>query len=144
MAVTFDAATGPDMSAFLRRTSDGQTRLDLLVTGARCAGCIAKIEREMARLPGVASARLNLSTGRLALALEGAAADPGRIISALERLGYPATPYDPGAALVQRDREGRQLILALAVAGFGAMNAMMFSVPIWAGLFGQELGPATR
>jgi len=144
MAVTFDAATGPDMSAFLRRTDDGRTRLDLLVTGARCAGCIAKIEREMARLPGVTSARLNLSTGRLALALEGAAADPGRIVSALERLGYPATPYDPGAALVQRDREGRQLILALAVAGFGAMNAMMFSVPIWAGLFGQELGPATR
>ena len=144
MAVTFDAAGRPDMSAFLRRTDDGQTRLDLLVTGARCAGCIAKIEREMARIPGVATARLNLSTGRLALGLEGAAADPGRIISALEQLGYPATPYDPGAALVQRDREGRQLILALGVAGFGAMNAMMFSVPIWAGLFGQELGPATR
>ena len=144
MAVTFDAATGPDMSAFLRRTDEGKTRLDLLVTGARCAGCIARIEREMARLPGVASARLNLSTGRLALGLEGAAVDPGRIISALERLGYPATPYDPGAALAQRDVEGRQLILALAVAGFGAMNAMMFSVPIWAGLFDQELGPATR
>lgn len=144
MAVTFDAATRPDMSAFLRRTDDGGTRLDLLVTGARCAGCIAKIEREMARLPGVSTARLNLSTGRLALGLEGAAVDPGRIISALERLGYPATPYDPGAAMVQRDREGRKLILALGVAGFGAMNAMMFSVPIWAGLFGQELGPATR
>ena len=144
MAVTFDAATRPDMSAFLRRTDDGGTRLDLLVTGARCAGCIAKIEREMARCPGVSTARLNLSTGRLALGLEGAAVDPGRIISALERLGYPATPYDPGAAMVQRDREGRQLILALGVAGFGAMNAMMFSVPIWAGLFGQELGPATR
>ena len=88
MAVTFDAATRPDMSAFLRRTDDGGTRLDLLVTGARCAGCIAKIEREMARLPGVSTARLNLSTGRLALGLEGAAVDPGRIISALERLGY--------------------------------------------------------
>lgn len=144
MAVTFDAAARPDMSAFLRRTDDGQTRLDLLVTGARCAACIAKIEREMARFPGVATARLNLSTGRLALGLEGAAVDPGRIIAALERLGYPATPYDPGAALVQRDREGRQLILALGVAAFGAMNAMMFSVPIWAGLFDQELGPATR
>jgi len=144
VAVTFDAAARPDMSAFLRRTDDGQTRLDLLVTGARCAGCIAKIEREMARLPGVESARLNLSTGRLALGLENVAVDPGRIIAALERLGYPATPYDPGAALVQRDQEGRRLILALAVAGFGAMNAMMFSVPIWAGLFDQELGPATR
>ncbi len=144
MAVTFDAAAGPDMSAFLRRTEDGQARLDLLVSGARCAGCISKIEREMARLPGVDSARLNLSTGRLVLDLRDIDVDPGRIISALDRLGYPATPYDPGAALVQRDREGRRLILALAVAGFGAMNAMMFSVPIWAGLFDQELGPATR
>ncbi|MDI6623964.1 MAG: heavy metal translocating P-type ATPase, partial [Brevundimonas sp.] len=132
------------MSAFLRRQDDGRARLDLLVTGARCAGCISKIEREVSRLPGVDSVRLNLSTGRLAIGLTSANVDPGRIISALDRLGYPATPFDPGAALIQRDREGRRLILALAVAGFGAMNAMMFSVPIWAGLFDQELGPATR
>ncbi len=52
MAVTFEAATGPDMSAFLRRQEDGRARLDLLVTGARCAGCISKIEREVLRLPG--------------------------------------------------------------------------------------------
>jgi len=144
VAVTFDAADRPDMSAFLSRTGDGHARLELLVTGARCAGCISKIEREIGRLPGVETARLNLSTGRLSLGLSDIGVDPGRIISALDRLGYPSTPYDPGAALVQRDREGRRLILALAVAGFGAMNAMMFSVPIWAGLFDQELGPATR
>jgi len=144
VALTLDAMTGPDMSAFLRRSDDGRTSLDLLVTGARCAGCISKIEREMAGLAGVENARLNLSTGRLVLSLRDANVDPGRIIAALGRLGYPATPYDPGAALVERDREGRRLILALAIAGFGAMNAMMFSVPIWAGLFDQELGPATR
>lgn len=144
MAVTIDAATAADMSAFLRREENGRARLDLLVTGARCAGCISKIERGVSALPGVDSVRLNLSTGRLAIGLANAHVDPGRIISALDRLGYPATPFDPGAAMVQRDREGRRLILALAVAGFGAMNAMMFSVPIWAGLFGQELGPATR
>ncbi|KQY87014.1 MULTISPECIES: heavy metal translocating P-type ATPase [unclassified Brevundimonas] len=144
MALTFDAASSPDMSAFLRRTDDGRASVDLLVTGARCAGCISKIERAVSGLPGVESARLNLSTGRLAVGLANSAVDPARIISALDRLGYPATPFDPGAAMVQRDREGRRLILALAVAGFGAMNAMMFSVPIWAGLFDQELGPATR
>lgn len=144
MAVTFEAATAPDMSAFLRKTDDGRASVDLLVTGARCAGCISKIEREVSGLPGVESARLNLSTGRLAVGLANARVDPARIISALDRLGYPATPFDPGAAMVQRDREGRKLILALAVAGFGAMNAMMFSVPVWAGLFDQELGPATR
>jgi P-type Cu2+ transporter len=144
VALVLDAANGPDMSAFLRRSDDGHVALDLLVTGARCAGCISKIEREMTGLAGVDSARLNLSTGRLVLGLRDARVEPGRIIAALGRLGYPATPYDPAAALVQHDREGRRLILALAVAGFGAMNAMMFSVPIWAGLFDQELGPATR
>jgi len=64
VAVTFEAATAPDMSAFLRKTDDGRASVDLLVTGARCAGCISKIEREVSGLPGVQSARLHLSTGR--------------------------------------------------------------------------------
>src|SRR5207237_9192746 len=70
--------------------------------------------------------------------------DASAVVAALGQLGYPATPFDPARARAARDREGRGLILAMAVAGFGVMNTMMFSVPIWAGLFGQELGPATR
>ena len=70
--------------------------------------------------------------------------EAGAVIATLDRLGYPASPYDPGIAAETADREGRRLILCLAVAAFGAMNTMMFSVPLWAGLFGQELGPATR
>ncbi|CAL1691821.1 Potassium-transporting ATPase ATP-binding subunit [Brevundimonas subvibrioides] len=142
--MTLNSAIGRDMSAFVRRRDDGRASLDLLVTGARCAGCMSKIERAVSALPGVGSARLNLSTGRLAIEVSDRAIDPDTVIRTLAGLGYPATAYDPGAALQQRDREGRKLILALAVAGFGAMNAMMFSVPLWAGLFDQELGPATR
>ncbi|WP_339914188.1 heavy metal translocating P-type ATPase [uncultured Brevundimonas sp.] len=144
MALTLDQVAGPDLTAFLRWDKDGHAGVDLLVRGARCAGCISKIERAVAELPGVASARLNLSTGKLTVGFREGSGDPGRIIAAVDRLGYQATPYDPGTARLAHDREGRQLILALAVAGFGTMNAMMFSVPLWAGLFGQELGPATR
>ena len=136
-------AEGPDLSAYLTETGLGERRLDLLVSGAHCAACIARIEGELADTPGVASARLNLSTGRLAVSLspEG---DPGRVVRVLDRIGYPATPFDPDSARQAQDREGRELAMALAVAGFGAGNAMIFSVPVWAGLFGQELGPATR
>ncbi|MCA6295919.1 MAG: heavy metal translocating P-type ATPase, partial [Phenylobacterium sp.] len=134
---------GPDLSAYLTETGPGGRRLDLLVSGAHCAACIARIEGELADTPGVASARLNLSTGRLAVGLE-PEGDPGRVVRALDRIGYPATPYDPDSARQAQDREGRELAMALAVAGFGAGNAMIFSVPVWAGLFGQELGPATR
>ena len=142
MALTHDAARA-DLGAFLRTGEDGRTSLDLLVPDARCAGCMSKIEREVRALSGVTAARLNLTQKRLTVEFAGGG-DPTGVVETLRRLGYPATPYDPGQARAAHDREGRQLVLALAVAGFGVMNTMMFSVPIWAGLFGQELGPATR
>jgi Cu2+-exporting ATPase len=142
MAVTHEF-TG-DFTAFLRPEKDGRRSLDLLVTGARCANCMAKIEREMAALPGVEAARLNLSSGKLTVAFAAGRGDPGAVLNRLEAIGYPAKPFDPAQAVAAHDAEGRRLSLALGVAAFGAMNAMMFSVPIWAGLFGQELGPATR
>jgi Cu2+-exporting ATPase len=132
------------MRNFVQPAARGRGRVDFLVRGARCAGCISKIERTVSGLPGVVSARLNLSTGRLAVELVDGDRDPRSVVDALDRLGYPATPFDPAAARARADVEGRRLILCLGVAGFGAMNAMMFSVPLWAGLFDQELGPATR
>ncbi|MBW8812946.1 MAG: cadmium-translocating P-type ATPase [Caulobacterales bacterium] len=143
MALTYAAGPAPDLRAYLRRDA-GPPHIDLLVPGARCAGCIAKIERELHAMPEVATARLNLTSHRLAVTFKSADAEPARVVAALERLGYDATPFDPAQAKVAHDREGRRLILAMAVAGFGAMNAMMFSVPLWAGLFGQELGPGAR
>jgi Cu2+-exporting ATPase len=133
-----------DYSAFLKPRGGGRESLDLLVKGARCANCMAKIEREVQALPDVAAARLNLTSGRLFVGFRPGCGNPARVIETLDRIGYPATPYDPDEARTLQDREGRRLILALAVAGFGALNVMMFSVPLWAGIFGQELQPATR
>ena len=66
-----------DLEAFVRRDEEGKGRLELLVSGARCAGCINKIEKAVRELPGVDAARLNLTTGKLAVQLEGKQADPG-------------------------------------------------------------------
>jgi len=134
-----------DLSAYVARTPKGEGRVELLVKGARCAGCLGKIERGVGALAGVEEARLNLTTGKLAVRYrDSRKADPAVLIDALDALGYPAVLFDPAAALDQGDREGRELVLALAVAGFGAANAMMFTVPVWAGLFGQGLGPGAR
>ena len=144
MALISEISGREDYTAFLRSSDDGRKSLDLLVKGARCAGCLSKIEREVTELPGVEHARLNLTSGKLTVGFAGGQGDPGAVLQRLERIGYPGTPYDPGQALASHDAEGRRLTMALGVAAFGAGNAMMFSVPIWAGLFGQELGPATR
>jgi P-type Cu2+ transporter len=144
MALAHDGVVGADLTSFLRPAGDGRAVLDLLVRDARCGGCLAKIEREIGAMPQVASARMNLTSHKLTVGFKTAAADAGLVIDALERLGYPAVLYDPTQARDEHDQEGRRLVFALGVAAFGAMNAMMFSVPLWAGLFGQELGPATR
>ena len=133
-----------DLSAFVARDAKGAGRLELLVRGARCAGCMSKIERGVAALPGVAASRFNLTTGKLTVTLAAGQGDPAAIQSAVEAMGYGASLFDPARALEAEDKVGRELALALGVAGFGAGNVMMFTVPAWAGLFGQELSPATR
>jgi Cu2+-exporting ATPase len=137
-------ALDADLSGFLGHEATGSATLELLVPGARCAACMAKIERGLAAQPGVKQARLNLTAHKLSVTFDGPKGDPTRIIAALDDLGYRATLFDPAKAKEAEDREGRRLTLALGVAGFGAGNVMMFSVPVWAGLFGQELEPGTR
>lgn len=131
-----------DLDAFVRRAPSGRDSIELMVTGAKCAGCISKIERGLLAVPGVAEARLNLSTQRLRVAWAPGALDAGRIVRTLSSLGYAAAAFDPEAAQRNIDEEGRRLLRYLAVAGFAAMNIMMFSVPVWSG--DNEMGEGTR
>ena len=119
-------------------------RLELLVQGAHCAGCLNKIERNISALSGVTHARMNLTTGKLAVQSQRGEVSPDLVIETLSDLGYRAVPYDPVRARQTEDKEGRRLAIALGVAGFGAGNAMMFAVPVWAGLMGQEMGEGVR
>ena len=119
-------------------------RLEFLVQGAHCPACLNKIERGIGALSGVELARMNLTTGKLAIQARKGRLDPVSIIQALSDLGYRAVSYDPAEARQAEDKEGRRLAIALGVAAFGAGNAMMFAVPVWAGLLGQEMGEGVR
>ena len=58
---------GIDPDLFVRRTDDGLARLDLVVAGMHCAGCLRKVEGALKGLEGVDYARANLSTKRVAV-----------------------------------------------------------------------------
>ncbi len=118
--------------------------LELLVRGARCAGCIRKIETGVTELAGVTNARLNLSTGRLSVTWANDRIDPRAIVQRVIDLGYQAQPFDPSEAQSQIDKEGRHLLICMAVAAFAAMNIMMFSVPVWSAHFNGEMEDGTR
>lgn len=132
-----------DPTPFVKRTDDGQSRLDLSVFGAKCGGCISKIEGALNALPGVTLARLNLSTGKLVVEWKDATSRPIDIVRAVTEAGYRATPFDPVAQAADSDAEGRFLLRCLAVAGFAMANIMLLSVAVWSAQDG-EMGPATQ
>lgn len=110
----------------------------MTVPGMKCAGCIGKIERELAKAPGIAAARANLSAKRVAITHD-LALDEEALAAALLALGFEARPVADADLLGpqgQHDAERRRLTRALGVAGFGMMNIMLLSVSVWSGAEG--------
>ncbi|WIM11942.1 heavy metal translocating P-type ATPase [Enhydrobacter sp.] len=113
-----------------RTVGPGVRQTELSVPTIHCGACIQRIEQALGRLPGVEMARVNLSTKRVTIRWhEGGAPPPFTAI--LAQLGYPSHLHD-----IADDREDgalRELVRALAVAGFAAANIMMLSVAVWSG-----------
>ncbi len=104
------------------------------VPGMHCAGCIAKVERGLADIPGIVSARVNYSAKRVAIEHDRALSPPD-LRDAIAGIGFAAEPLaDP--TVDEGNAESSILLKALAVAGFASMNVMLLSVSIWSGADG--------
>ncbi|MHC6151840.1 heavy metal translocating P-type ATPase [Bradyrhizobium elkanii] len=122
-----------DFSHYLKSAGTGLIHLDLAVEGINCAGCMAKIERNLSAIPDVTSARVNLTDSRLALEWKAGALEPALFVSRLAELGYKAYPFERDDAESLEARRAQGLLRRLGVAAFAAMNVMMLSVPVWSG-----------
>lgn len=107
---------------------------EFVLPGVRCAGCIAKVEKGLRETPGVIDARVNFTAKRVAIDHDPGlgAADLRKALAAIGFVAEPVTETAPN----QDNREGRELIRALGVAGFAAMNVMLLSVSVWSGAEG--------
>jgi Cu2+-exporting ATPase len=117
----------------LAGASDPGGGLLLSLPTIHCAACIAAVERDLIQHPGVQSARVNLTLKRVSVAAD-TTVTPEALIERLAKLGYEAHPLD-GATLsmTETDRQGRDLLMRLGVAGFAMMNVMLLSVAVWSG-----------
>jgi len=122
-----------DFSHYLKSPGAGLLHLDLAVEGINCAGCMAKIERNLSKIPDVTSARVNLTDHRLALEWRAGSVDPAMFVDRLAELGYRAYPFERAGAETQEAERARSLLRRLGVAAFAAMNVMMLSIPVWSG-----------
>ncbi|MGJ8560495.1 MAG: heavy metal translocating P-type ATPase [Litorimonas sp.] len=129
------------LASFVHKSGD-LSSLDLVIGGARCGGCLAKIENGLRSQPDVSQARMNLSTARLHLTWHGEAERADGFARNLQEMGFSAGPYIPDVADAADRAQSRKLLLAMAAAAFGLMNVMMLSIAVWSG--SDEMSAATQ
>lgn len=142
--VVGDAESEIDWSEFVSALPDGRSRLSVLVGDLHCAACLWLIEHALRAQPGIVSAQLSSATRRLTVDWNGTAAEAGRFVQIVTRLGYRCLPVDESAVQTDGIAEERELLRAMAVAGFAAANIMLLSVSVWSGHAGDGMGMHTR
>ena len=132
-------AVAPSAERIAELSRPTHARLMLSLPTAHCAACMSTVENGLMALPGVQSARVNLTLRRVSVDADvDVTADS--LIPILADLGYEAHELDPGLlSATETDKQGRELLMRLGVAGFAMMNVMLLSVAVWSGA-----GDATR
>ncbi|MGF6314067.1 heavy metal translocating P-type ATPase [Pseudomonas frederiksbergensis] len=97
-----------------------QQTLELSIDGMTCASCVGRVERALAKVPGVKSVSVNLANERAHLELLGQV-DPQTLIGAVTKAGYSASVWEvehPQADIQQQrlHRERWALLAAIALA----------------------------
>src|SRR6266545_2177138 len=95
---------------------DTRRELTLPITGMTCASCVRRVEKALAKVPGVADASVNLATERARVAFDPAQASAADLRAAVEKAGYGvgAARIEPAAAPApQPPLAGDELLLPI-------------------------------
>ena len=126
----------------VRDLGDGRRESLLLIDGIRCTACVWLIERSLSAVAGVDSVQVNAVAQRARVTWRDSQITLPRILQALSRTGYRALPLDARGLDDLRRLESRDALKRLLVAGFGAMQAMMFASVIY--VAGDSIESSTR
>ena len=114
---------------------DSSREATLSVSGITCAACIWLLEKELKQLPGIESFSINHSTHKAILRWQPESTLLSDALLRIRHLGYKAFPYQESQANALAQKERRSTVFRIAVAGIAAMQNMMFSVPLYLGIY---------
>jgi Cu2+-exporting ATPase len=113
--------------------ADRAGRIVLSLPNAGGAQSISTVEAAVQAVPGVISARVNLTLKRVSVEAQ-PTVTAAQLIEVLAGQGQEAHELDPGLlSSTETDRQGRELLMRLGVAFFSMMNVMLLSVAVWSG-----------
>jgi Cu+-exporting ATPase len=107
----------------------------LPVEGMTCASCAGRVEKALAKVPGVASATVNLATEKAEVQFAARGVDVQALVAAVQKAGYDAHAVQEasGPAPVPVRRWPDWLPVALA-----ALLSVPLALPMFASLFGRD------
>jgi Cu2+-exporting ATPase len=124
---------------FVRYEDEHIREAALILEGITCAACVWLNERHLRTLPGVIDVQVNYSTHRARVRWDESRIHLSDILQAVSRIGYIAHPYDPARQQEVLDRERKQHLRRIGVAGVLGMQVMMLSIALYAGAwYGME------
>ncbi|MBM5782832.1 MAG: HAD-IC family P-type ATPase, partial [Pelagibacterales bacterium] len=116
---------------FVNLEKNGNYSVSLMVQGIHCAACVWLIENILKKQESVVKARINLSRKTLFLEWKGSKEQGNEIVSIINKIGYKLLPFDAEIIDAENKKYDDSILKALAVAGFGAGNVMLFSIVLW-------------
>lgn len=120
--------------SFVQSDSDGTRRAYLMVTGLSCAACIWLIEHHLEKIPGVQQIIINHTTQRATLTWDPEQTALSDILLAIRELGFEARPFRQNEFEEQLQKQQKQALMRLCVAGIGMMQSMMLAIPLYFGI----------
>ena len=137
-------AIGKDSSSFdsdsfkqryIKTTSEGFSRVDLIIEGIHCAACIWLNEKILDETDGIIEASINFTNNKAKIVWDENIVDLARIIDKIRSIGYNAYPYDKTINEQNALKKNRDYFLRMSVAIFASMNIMMIGVAKYTGFF---------
>lgn len=120
-----------DILEFISTNQEKQFQIDLIVQGLHCGACVWLIENLLKKQKNVIDARVNLSQKILRIKWIGTKENGNELVKLITKIGYKLLPADQEFLKKIETNFDNKIFKALAVAGFGAGNIMLFSFALW-------------
>ncbi len=122
-----------EWSVFSREVAGqpGTWESNVVIEGMHCAACAMTVEDALRQVPGVSRADVSAASQRARVVWAQSRVLPSAWMGAVRQAGYGAVPANDAFANERRQRESRQALWRMAVAGFCMMQVMMYAWPAY-------------
>ncbi len=100
------------------------------LTGMTCSACSARVEKGVSKLEGIKEVSVNLLKNSMSVIYDESIVDAGRIVEAVERIGYGAVP-NAGTTKRQNNKPLDHVEKDLQQLRVRLIISMIFSIPLF-------------